>query len=72
MSNSYEYLLIDIQFAMKQDDCDAADQSERLERLYLSADDAGKELLDQAFTCLCGWRLSTLLERTQTRQAFSS
>lgn len=67
MSNCYEYLLVDIQAAMSQDDCDAADQSARLAQLYLSADEAGKELLDQAFTCLCGWRLSTLLERTRTR-----
>jgi hypothetical protein len=52
---------------MGQDDCDAADQSERLAQLYLSADEGGKELLDEAFTCLCGWRLSTLLERIQTR-----
>jgi hypothetical protein len=52
-------LVAHISDAMVNDDCD---QSERLADIYLSADDAGKDLLDRAFTCLCGYRLKTLME----------
>jgi hypothetical protein len=41
---------------------DDSDDSERLERLYLDADAAGRQLLDDAFICVCGWSLKTLLD----------
>jgi hypothetical protein len=52
-------LVAHINEAMATDDCD---QSDRLADIYLSADEAGKDLLDRAFTCLCGWQLKTLME----------
>lgn len=48
---------------MATDDADTEDQSERLIDAYMHADAAGRELVDTIFTCLCGWKLSTLLER---------
>lgn len=42
---------------------DTEDQSQRLIAAYLSANDAGRELVDTIFACLCGWKLSTLLEQ---------
>lgn len=47
---------------METDNENTDDQSQRLIAAYLSANDAGRELVDTIFTCLCGWRLSTLLE----------
>lgn len=46
---------------------DEDNQSERLASLYLAANDCGKALLDEAFTCLCGWRLGSLLEQSTQR-----
>jgi hypothetical protein len=48
---------------MADDDDNLTKQSELLAETYESADDAGKKLLDDAFVCLCGWRMKTLLER---------
>ena len=72
MSDHYAFLIAEIGGAMANDDCDVADQSERLANLYLSADETGRDLLDQAFTCLCGWRLATLLEQTGVNKPVSS
>jgi hypothetical protein len=52
-------LVAHITDAIARDDCD---QSVRLADIYLSADEAGKDLLDRAFTCLCGYQLKTLME----------
>ena len=60
MSDQYSQLVSQIFGAIANDDYD---QSERLANVYLSADEAGKELLDQAFMCLCGWKLATLMEQ---------
>jgi len=51
--------------AIDTDDEDTNDQSERLIAAYLSANDAGRELVDTIFACLCGWKLSTLLSREE-------
>jgi hypothetical protein len=40
---------------------DDYDQSDRLADIYLSADEAGKDLLDRAFICLCWYQLKTLM-----------
>jgi hypothetical protein len=34
-----------------------------LANVYLSADEAGRDVLDRAFICLCGWQLSTLMKQ---------
>lgn len=54
-----ESLILRIQNAMLTDD---ADQSARLATLYADASDAGKELLNDAFVCLCGYTIPSLLE----------
>lgn len=54
-----ETLILRIQNAMLTDD---ADQSARLATLYADASDAGKELLNDAFVCLCGYTIPSLLE----------
>lgn len=48
---------------LETDETDTNNQSERLIDAYLCANDAGRELVDTIFTCLCGWKLSTLLDR---------
>lgn len=48
---------------METDEVNTENQSERMIAAYLAANDAGRELVDTIFTCLCGWKLSTLLER---------
>jgi hypothetical protein len=48
---------------METDTEDTDGQSQRLIAAYLSANDAGRELVDTIFACLCGWKLSTLLEQ---------
>jgi hypothetical protein len=58
MSDRYMRLMAHINAAMARD---VYDQSVRLADVYLAADDVGKDLLDRAFTCLCGYRLKTLM-----------
>ena len=48
---------------MDEDTDNLTKQSDLLADTYRNADDAGKALLDEAFACLCGWSLKTLLER---------
>lgn len=59
MTDRYMRLVAHISEAIANDDCD---QSDKLADIYLSADEAGKGLLDHAFWCLCGWQLKTLME----------
>lgn len=42
---------------------DDEDQSQMLVDIYLSADDAGKDVLDRAFICLYGCQLQTLMKQ---------
>ena len=57
-----EDTLIDrIEAAMISDDADRHDQSERLIALYASVDPTARAAIDDAMTCICGWRLATLL-----------
>lgn len=51
-------LIEHIQMAMLGVD---SDDSEQLAQLYRSAPPEGRKLLDEAFICLCGWNLQTLL-----------
>jgi hypothetical protein len=50
---------------MRDDDDDLDRQSELLATEYRDASPAGRELLDRAFACLCGWSLKTLLTRPE-------
>jgi hypothetical protein len=47
----------------QNDDEDTSDQSDRLNQLYDSADEKGKQLIDDALICICGWSMSSLIER---------
>jgi hypothetical protein len=55
-------LITTIQTAMLDDD---EDDSERLEHLYQDANPEEKELLDNAFICLCGYSLGRLIQMTK-------
>lgn len=57
-----ETLIGRIQNAMLTDD---ADQSERLATLYANASAEGKQLLDDALICICGYSIPTLLQQGQ-------
>ena len=58
MAYRHMRLVTQISEAIATDDYD---RSERLADIYLSADEAGKDLLDRAFICLCGYQLKTLM-----------
>jgi hypothetical protein len=60
MTDRYERLVAHISHEMANDD---EDQSQMLADIYLAADDAGKDVLDRAFICLCGWQLQTLMKQ---------
>jgi len=60
MLDRYERLVAHIFEQMANDD---EDQSQMLAEVYLSANDAGKDVLDRAFICLCGWQLQTLMKQ---------
>jgi hypothetical protein len=66
MVEQYAGLISHIHQAISSDD---TDQSQKLADLYLSTNEAGRELLDQAFACLCGWQLQTLMKQVQIAQA---
>lgn len=53
---------------IRNDDVDTDDQSARLERLYAEADAAGRGVLDDAFICLCGYSLHTLISFMAERE----
>ena len=42
--------------------CDTEDDSERLVSIYESATPDQQKVLDDAFTCLCGYALSSLIK----------
>lgn len=63
MTERYSRLVAHITNEILMDD---EDQSEMLADVYLSADQAGKDALDKAFICLCGWQLSTLMKQCAT------
>ena len=44
----------------QNDEENSNNQSTLLERLYNKADDNGKQLLDDALICICGWSLPSL------------
>jgi len=47
----------------QNDEENSNNQSERLEGLYDGADDKGKQLIDDALICICGWSLPSLRNR---------
>ncbi len=51
-------LVARVQSYMASDDCD---QSERLARQYMRATPAVRQAVDDAFICLCGYSLKTLI-----------
>jgi hypothetical protein len=51
-------LVAHIHEALADHNCD---ESVQLADIYLAADAAGKDVLDQAFTCLCGCKLKELM-----------
>jgi len=53
--------------AMHTDEEDWRRQSARLLWDYVEATPAQREAVDNAFICLCGWSLETLIERTLPR-----
>lgn len=65
MNDQYAQLVERITYAIATDD---DDQSERLADVYLGADDAGKDVLDRAFICLCGWQLKTLMTACENNE----
>ena len=58
MNGNYTNLIAHVSKALFSDD---DDQSEMLAEIYLSANQAEKDVLDRAFICLCGWSLKTLM-----------
>jgi hypothetical protein len=56
-----------IREAMDDDDDNLDKQSAILLRDYDAADAAGKQLLDDALVCICGWSLETLRANKQIR-----
>lgn len=61
MARKQATLLAKVERAMRTDDANRENQSERLIRKYNNATDDEKTLLDECFICLCGWSLATLI-----------
>jgi hypothetical protein len=56
------HALIDlIESEMRDDDEPRDRQSERMARDYKSASPEARKAVDDAFVCLCGWTLATLI-----------
>lgn len=62
MEGVYSSLVAQVSKALLADD---DDQSEMLANLYLDANQAERDILDKAFTCLCGWSLRTLMDKCE-------
>lgn len=62
MDGIYSNLVAQVSKAMYSDD---DDQSEMLAGIYLSSNEVEKDVLDRAFTCLCGWSLKTLMDKCE-------
>lgn len=50
-----------VEAAMRSDDEDTEDQSERLVEAYQRATPEARAVVDEIFACLCGWELKTIL-----------
>lgn len=50
-------------YEAQNDEENSNNQSDRLNQLYDSADAKGKQLIDDALICICGWSMSSLRER---------
>lgn len=62
MDSKYDNLVAHVSKALFSDD---DDQSEMLADIYLSANQAEKDVLNRAFICLCGWSLETLMGKCE-------
>ncbi len=63
MDNQLTTLIDQVELEMTTDDEDRVYQSDRLIDEYNNASEEAKRVVDEIFICLCGWRLSTLLEQ---------
>jgi len=62
MDRNYGNLIAHVSKALFSDD---DDQSEMLADIYLSANQAERDVLDRAFICLCGWSLKTMMSKCE-------
>jgi len=62
----FENILEGIQTLMNNDGEDAEKQSEILESLYEIATDTQKKAIDNAFICICGYSLDTIINDPQS------
>ncbi len=53
---------------MQKDEEDPVKESERLEALYEISTDVQKKAIDNAFICLCGYSLDTILNKPEDIQ----
>lgn len=60
-------IIEDIQQEMLSDFENTSKQSAYLRRVYEGADERGKAALDDALICICGFSLTTLIERDDER-----
>lgn len=58
-----DHLISRIRREMDSDEENLLKQSEYLANIYTDADTGGKQMLDDAFICLCGYGLGTLIKR---------
>ena len=58
-----------IQTILEEMECDDEDESERLLLLYLNSNERDRALLDCLLVSLCGWTMSTLIEKTREKRA---
>jgi hypothetical protein len=59
-------ILLGIQEEMASDDDCSEEQSERLENDYLKLTPDQRRAVDDAFICICGWSLGTLIRKYGT------
>jgi hypothetical protein len=55
-------------FALMQNDDNSLRQAEQLEALYEISTDTQKKAIDNAFICICGYSLDTLINNPQEIQ----
>ena len=55
------HTIIEDIFSLMQNDDDSLRQSEQLEALYEISTDTQKKAIDNAFICICGYSLDTII-----------
>lgn len=61
----FDNLIDGIQTLMNNDEEDPEKQSDNLEALYEIATDTQKKAIDNAFICICGYSLDTLINHPE-------